>query len=142
MCDRVATINKKNIVAIDAPESLKKTIQNVRSIKIAFDRNSIGILDELSQLPLVNKVLKEGDKFKVFTEFPSEVVDALVAYAHSKSLKILSISTLGLSLEDVFVRLPGLKRAGENSCHLLSIKDGQNAYLGRCTAHGPSPKRI
>jgi daunorubicin resistance ABC transporter ATP-binding subunit len=113
MCDRVAIVNKGNIVAIDAPESLKKTIKSVQSIEIAFDRNSIGNLNELSQLPLVNEVRKEGDKFKVFTEFPSEVIDALMAYAHSNGLKILSISTLGPSLEDVFVRLTGLKRAGD-----------------------------
>lgn len=113
MCDRVAIVNKGNIVAIDAPESLKKTIQSVQSIEIAFDHNFIGNLDELSRLPLVNEVRKEGDKLKVFTEFPSEVIDALVAYTHSNDLKILSISTLGPSLEDVFVRLTGLKRAGD-----------------------------
>jgi ABC-2 type transport system ATP-binding protein len=113
MCDRVAIVNKGNIGAIDAPESLKKMIQSVQSIEIAFDRNSTGNLDELSRLPLVNEVRKEGDKFKVFTEFPSEVIDALMVYAHSNNLKILSISTLGPSLEDVFVRLTGLKRGGD-----------------------------
>jgi ABC-2 type transport system ATP-binding protein len=62
---------------------------------------------------MVNDVHKEGDKFKIFTEFPSEVIDELVAYAHLHDLKILSITTLGASLEDVFVRLTGLKRAGD-----------------------------
>jgi len=113
MCDRVAIINKGNIVAIDAPESLKKTIQSVQSIEVAFDRNSTDHLDELSHLPMVNDVRKAGDKFKIFTEFPSEVIDALVAYAHLHNLKILSITTLGPSLEDVFVRLTGLQRAGD-----------------------------
>jgi ABC-2 type transport system ATP-binding protein len=113
MCDRVAIINKGNIVAIDAPESLKKTIQSVQSIEVAFDRDSTDHLDELSHLPMVNDVRKAGDKFKIFTEFPSEIIDALVAYAHLHNLKILSITTLGPSLEDVFVRLTGLQRAGD-----------------------------
>ena len=113
MCDRVAIINKGNIVAIDAPESLKKTIQSVQSIEVAFDRNSTDHLEELSHLPMVNDVRKAGDKFKIFTEFPSEVIDVLVAYAHLHNLKILSITTLGPSLEDVFVRLTGLQRAGD-----------------------------
>jgi ABC-2 type transport system ATP-binding protein len=113
MCDRVAIINKGNIVAIDAPESLKKTIQSVQSIEVAFDNNSTDHLDELSHLPMVNDVRKAGDKFKIFTEFPSEVIDELVAYAHLHDLKILSITTLGASLEDVFVRLTGLQRAGD-----------------------------
>ena len=113
MCDRVAIINKGNIVAIDAPEALKKTIQSVQSIEVSFEHNSADQLDELSHLSMVNEVQKAGDKFKLYTENPSEVIDALIAYAHTHNLKILSITTLGPSLEDVFVRLTGLKRAGE-----------------------------
>jgi ABC-2 type transport system ATP-binding protein len=113
MCDRVAIINKGNIVAIDSPESLKKTIQSVQSIEVSFDHNSANQLDELSRLSMVNETQKAGDKFKLYTENPSEVIDAVVAFAHMHNLKILSITTLGPSLEDVFVRLTGLKRAGE-----------------------------
>jgi ABC-2 type transport system ATP-binding protein len=113
MCDRVAIINKGNIVAIDSPESLKNTIQSVQSIEVAFDRNSADQLEELSHFPMVNEVRKAGDKFKIFTEFPSEVIDALMAYSHSHNLKIISITTLGPSLEDVFVKLTGLQRAGD-----------------------------
>ena len=113
MCDRVAIINKGNIIAIDAPESLKKTIQGVQSIEISFNHNSADLLDELRSLPLVNDARKAGDKFKLYTEDPSEVIDTVMAYAFRHNLKILSISTLGPSLEDVFVRLTGLKRAGD-----------------------------
>ncbi|AKB37284.1 ABC transporter, ATP-binding protein [Methanosarcina siciliae C2J] len=113
MCDRVAIINKGNIVAVDTPESLKRTIRSVQSIEVAFDNNSIDHIEELSRLPIINEVHKAGDKFKIFTELPSEVIDALVAYAHFHDLKILSIATLGPSLEDVFVRLTGLQRAGD-----------------------------
>jgi ABC-2 type transport system ATP-binding protein len=113
MCDRVAIINKGKIVAIDAPESLKKTIQSVQSIELSFDHNSVDQLDELSYLPMVNDVQKAGDKFKLYTEDPSEVIDAVMAYAHTHNLKIISITTLGPSLEDVFIRLTGLQREGD-----------------------------
>ena len=112
MCDRVAIINKGNIAAIDAPERLKKTIQSVQSIELAFDRSSADQLDELRRLPLVNDAKKVGDKFKLYTQDPSEVIDAVIAYAHAHSLKVISITTLGPSLEDVFIRLTGLQRAG------------------------------
>jgi ABC-2 type transport system ATP-binding protein len=113
MCDRVAIINKGNIVAIDAPEALKKTIQSVQSIEVSFDHNSANQLDELSHLPMVNEAQKAGDKFKLYTEDPSELIDALVDYAQMNKLKIVSIATLGPSLEDVFIRLTGLQRGGE-----------------------------
>ena len=112
MCDRVAIINKGNIAAIDSPESLKKTIQSVQSIELSFDHSSANQLDELRRLPKVNDAQKAGDKFKLFTEAPSEVIDAVIAYAHMHSLKVTSITTLGPSLEDVFIRLTGLKRPG------------------------------
>ena len=113
MCDRVAIINKGNIIAIDAPESLKNTIQGSQSIEVSFNRNSADHLDELSRLSMVNEVQKAGDKFKLYTEDPAEVIDSVVAYAHTHNLKIISITTLGPSLEDVFVKLTGLQRAGD-----------------------------
>jgi len=112
MCDRVAIINKGNVAAIDAPERLKKTIQSVQSIEFSFDHNSADQLEELRRLPKVNDAQKIGDKFKLYTEGPSEVIDAVMAYAHAHNLKVISITTLGPSLEDVFIRLTGLKRAG------------------------------
>jgi daunorubicin resistance ABC transporter ATP-binding subunit len=113
MCDRVAIINRGNIVAIDAPESLKKTIQSVQSIEISFDYNSADQLEELSRLSMVNEAQKAGDKFKLYTEEPSEVINAVMAYAHEHNLKVISITTLGPSLEDVFIKLIGLQRTGE-----------------------------
>ena len=113
MCDRVAIINKGHIVAIDAPESLKKTIQSVQSIEVSFDHNLADQLDELSRLSMVNGVQKAGDKFKLYTEDPSEVIDAVMTYAHTHNLKVVSITTLGPSLEDVFIRLTGLQRTGD-----------------------------
>lgn len=113
MCDRVAIINKGNIVAIDAPEALKKTIQSVQSIEISFDHNSAEQLEELSRLPMVNEAQKAGDKFKLYSENPSELIDELVDYAQKNKLKIVSVATMGPSLEDVFIRLTGLQRAGE-----------------------------
>ncbi|MGA2919282.1 ATP-binding cassette domain-containing protein [Methanoregula sp.] len=112
MCDRVAIINKGTIAAIDAPERLKKTIRSVQSIEFSFNRNSPDQLDELRLLPGADDVRKAGDKFKIYTGDPSEVIDAVMTYARSHDLKVISITTLGPSLEDVFIKLTGLKRTG------------------------------
>jgi ABC-2 type transport system ATP-binding protein len=112
MCDRVAIINKGTIAAIDAPERLKKTIRSVQSIEFSFDQNSPDQLDELRRLPMANDARKAGDKFKIYTEDPSAVIDAVMAYAHTHNLRVISITTLGPSLEDVFIRLTGLQRTG------------------------------
>ncbi|MCJ7639345.1 MAG: ATP-binding cassette domain-containing protein, partial [Euryarchaeota archaeon] len=113
LCDRVAIIDKGVIAAIDAPERLKKTIQSVQSIEVSFsDSASAARLDELRQIPMVNTARKEGDKFRLFTEDPSEVIDGVMTYAQSHNTRVISITTLGPSLEDVFVKLTGLGRSG------------------------------
>jgi ABC-2 type transport system ATP-binding protein len=113
LCDRVAIINKGVIAAIDSPERLKKTIESVQSIEVAFaDGTSAARLDELRQIPMVNEARKEGDKFKLFTEDPTEVIAGVMVYAHMHDTRVISMTTLGPSLEDVFVKLTGLQRSG------------------------------
>ena len=111
-CDRVAIIDKGYIAAIDAPEQLKKTIQSVQSIEVSFDRSFPTQLDELRQISMVNEARKEGDKFKLYTEDPSTVIDGVMAYARAHDVRVISITTLGPSLEDVFIKLTGLQRSG------------------------------
>ncbi|MDI6719689.1 MAG: ATP-binding cassette domain-containing protein [Methanomicrobiales archaeon] len=110
MCDRVAIINHGQIAAIDTPERLKRTIQIVQSIEVAFDRSDPARSVELQMLPRVNEVRKEGDKFRLFTEDPSSVLLEILGYARRNHLRVISIATLRPSLEDVFIRLTGLQR--------------------------------
>ena len=112
MCDRVAIVNRGNVAAIDAPERLKKTIQSAQSIVVSFDHGSAGQLEEVRSLPMVNDAIKEGDKFRLYTEDPATVIESVMGYARSGNLRVISISTLGPSLEDVFIKLTGLQRTG------------------------------
>ena len=112
-CDRVAIINKGKIAAIDTPEKLKKTIQSVQSVEVAFDNASPKIMKELENISLVNEVRKEGDKFRLYTHDPASVLEGLWEYAKTNNLKPISLNTLGPSLEDVFVRLTGMNVKAE-----------------------------
>jgi len=104
-CDRVAIIHKGKIAAIDTPEKLKKTIQSVQSVEVAFDKTTPKTLKELEEIPSANEVRKEGDKFRVYTNDPANVLSGLWEYAKANGLKPISLTTLGPSLEDVFVKL-------------------------------------
>jgi ABC-2 type transport system ATP-binding protein len=53
----------------------------------------------------VNEVRKEGDKFRLYTNDPSNVLLNLWDYVKAKGLIPITVNTLGPSLEDVFVRL-------------------------------------
>jgi len=108
-CDRVAIINKGSIAAIDSPERLKSTIQSVQSVEVAFSTISANREEDLRQLPGVSEVRKEGDKFRLYTRDPSVVIAAVMEYAQEHNTRVLSINTVGPSLEDVFIKLTGLK---------------------------------
>ena len=107
LCDRVAIINRGQIVAIGTPERLKQTLQSTESVEVALVPCTDDTVGELSQLPGVTNVVKQGDKLRVFTADPGDLVLRVTAYAQKRNLRVVSLNTLGPSLEDVFVSLTG-----------------------------------
>ena len=109
-CDRVAIINKGRIAAIDSPERLKKTIQSVQSVEFAFETGIASAFDELGSLALVSEARREGDKIRLYTDDPASLLEEITSYAKSHDTRLVSVTTLGPTLEDVFIRLTGLER--------------------------------
>jgi ABC-2 type transport system ATP-binding protein len=103
LCDRVAIINKGKIVAIDAPEKLRATTSSRHSVEVSF--GSAVSLDTLEKLPGVSSVQKLGDKYRLYTDSPGDLVTSLVNYCCSCGLRIVSLNTLTPSLEDAFISL-------------------------------------
>jgi ABC-2 type transport system ATP-binding protein len=103
LCGRVAIINEGKIVAIDAPEKLRMATSGRHSVEVSFD-SAVGP-EVLANIPGVNTVKKLGDKWRLYTANPGELVVSLINYSSRHSLKIISLSTLAPSLEDAFMAL-------------------------------------
>lgn len=103
LCDRVAIINKGNIVAIDAPEKLRMATSGMHSVEISFD--NVVSPEVLANIPGVNTVKKLGDKYRLYTANPGELVVSLANYSSSHGLNVISLNILVPSLEDAFVAL-------------------------------------
>ena len=114
MCDRVAIINHGKIIATDTPEKLKRMMKSFQSVEVAFEIIPPDALKKLGELPEVSEVVKEGDKFKLFTNDPSSVLASAWNYAQSNNLKLITVNTIGPSLEEVFVKLTGIRPATES----------------------------
>lgn len=103
LCDRVAIINEGKIVAIDAPEKLRMAMSGMHSVEVSFD-NMVSS-EVLANIPGVNTVKKLGDKYRLYTANPGELVVSLANYSSSHGLKVISLNILVPSLEDAFVAL-------------------------------------
>ena len=101
MCDRIAIINKGNLVALDTTENL---LERIKIKKINFKVKKVDL-----ELPLLMK----GIKFKIISENritatyekSSLNFEEIINYFNQNSIKIEDISTDDGDLEDVFIQL-------------------------------------
>jgi len=107
LCDRVAIINHGRIAAIGTPERLKAAFRRVQSVEVALEPDGGAHGRALAALPGVTTPVKMGDKWRLYTEDPSALLPQVMDYARLNGLKVISLSTLGPSLEDVFLELTG-----------------------------------
>ena len=105
LCDRIAIIDKGKIVAMDAPEKLRLATSAMHSVEVSFADTMNP--EDLARLPGVNTINKMGDKYRLYTAAPGDLVVSLVNYSSSVGLKIVSLNILAPSLEDAFVALTG-----------------------------------
>jgi len=103
LCARVAIINKGKIVAIDAPEKLRMATSGMHSVEVSFDSEVSP--EALANIPGVNTIKKLGDKYRLYTANPGELVVSLANYSSSHGLNVISLNILVPSLEDAFVAL-------------------------------------
>jgi ABC-2 type transport system ATP-binding protein len=107
LCDRVAIIDHGQIAAVDTPERLKQAFRRVQSVEVALDPDGQSHGGALTALPGVTTQVKRGDKWRLYTDDPSALLPRVVDYARSHGLRVVSLSTLSPSLEDVFLEITG-----------------------------------
>jgi len=101
MCDRIAILNKGNIVALD---STKNLLDKIQTKKITFKTNKkIDMKDE--DLPSLKLISKLETEICVSYEKSKINMENLINLIKKNNAKILDISTDDGDLEDVFLRL-------------------------------------
>ena len=106
LCQRIAILNKGQIVTVGTPEELKSSAQTEQTIEVSFDHEVV--TDQLERLSGVKKVISNGDKFKLYVQNPPDTLPLIFSFADENRLKVTSINTLKPTLEDAFVELTGL----------------------------------
>ena len=101
MCDRIAILNKGNIVALDSTRNLLNKIQT----KKATFRTDKKIDIKNEDLPSLKLISKSETEICVSYEKSKINMEDLIHLIKKDNAKILDLSTDDGDLEDVFLRL-------------------------------------
>lgn len=111
ICDRVVIINKGKVAAIDSPENLARTISNENKFMLRIASDERAALDVLESISGIKQIKSLGRKEKNTTDFIIETepnVDVrpeIFRKMADSNLPILSMQTVDLSLEDIFIEV-------------------------------------
>jgi ABC-2 type transport system ATP-binding protein len=101
MCDRIAIIDKGNLVALDTTQKL---LDRIQTKKINFKVENIDINKSL-KLEGIQLKIKSKNSISVIYEKNSINFGEIIKYLSQNEIKILDIVTEDSDLEDVFVQL-------------------------------------
>ena len=101
MCDRIAIINKGNLVALDTTEKL---LERIKTKKINFKVKNIELKKNLNMKDINFKINSENS---ILVTYEKNSLDfgEIINYLNENNIKIEDISTEDGDLEDVFVQL-------------------------------------
>lgn len=123
ICDRVVIINGGKVAAIDTPKNLANAISNENKFMLRVVGSERSILDVLQSVQGIRNIKSLGRKEKDSIDFiietaPNVEVRAEIFTAMAKeNMPILSMQTVDMSLEDIFIEVT------ENDRHISNDVD-------------------
>ena len=101
MCDRIAIIDKGNLVALDTTQKL---LDRIQTKKISFKVKEIDVRQELKMKGIQIKI-NSSNSIVIIYEKNSLNFEEIINYLSQNNIRILDIVTEDGDLEDVFVKL-------------------------------------
>lgn len=121
ICDRIAIINRGQILALDTINNVKHKFGAVSVIHLRFAEFNSNVDRKLQDLPGVQKIVRPQQKdelFKVFAEDANAVLPKIIDAATTLGVHITELRIEEPSLDDVFVQMVNSK--GVNHVEQLS----------------------
>lgn len=113
LCDRIAIVDGGKVIALDTPENLKKSLNEVKCIKIEVNKAEDKLINELKDIPKIEKVKSDYDSEKrnftltIHHTNGDTIIQKIIDIISKNKSQILNINVLEPSLEDVFIHLTG-----------------------------------
>ena len=115
LCERIAIIDKGQIVAEDTPMGLKRGISgDILSLTVNHVENAVEVSkDALQGLEFVREMNADGNHVKLVVTHGGEAIPVVLRLLESRGVGVADISLSRPSLDDVFLRMTGHSLAKE-----------------------------
>ncbi len=113
LCDRIAIIDGGKIIALDTPENLKSSLNEIKSIKIELTSVTDKLISEIELLKGVKNVKsnynpdKSSYEINIHHTNGSSLVQRILDCISEDKSKVINVNVIEPSLEDVFINLTG-----------------------------------
>src|SRR5579862_4033874 len=107
LCNRIAIVDHGEMKALDTPLKLKASIPGKNVIDVSFTSAPAGWHETLERLAGVERVLGQGDVFRISSSNGPATTTALMDTAAQAGVAVNSLSVQSTTLDDVFVHYAG-----------------------------------
>jgi ABC-2 type transport system ATP-binding protein len=107
LCNRIAFVDKGNLISLDTTDNLRKLIPAGDLIEIGTDSMNEAALEALRKTSMIISVSFRDYTLHISAQNGSRVLPVIVAVLDKHSIAMTSISIRRPSLEDVFIYLTG-----------------------------------
>jgi ABC-2 type transport system ATP-binding protein len=113
LCDRIAIIDGGKIIALDTPENLKRSINEVKSVKIELNKVDEKLINDIKAMENIKTVISDYNSERrnynltIHHTNGNTIIQKLLDCISKNKSQILNINVLEPSLEDVFIHLTG-----------------------------------
>ncbi|WP_261304270.1 ABC transporter ATP-binding protein [Paenibacillus andongensis] len=114
LCDRICLMDKGQIVALDTPEQLVRSLQSDSAIEFRLpeqiredEARKKEVLTLVQSLPDVKQVDQRKDTFVLYTDHLQNALTAFVQQTAEQNIRVSDLQTRTATLEDVFIHMTG-----------------------------------
>ena len=109
LCERVAIVDRGELLALDSPERLKARAPGGTLIELRLDGDSSAAIAAAERIPGVSRVETQDGTLRAYSNRGGEAIPALIDAAERSGRVVQDIHLLRPSLETLFISLTGRK---------------------------------
>ena len=109
ICDRIAIIDKGNIIAEGTSEELKNLVGDKRNLNVTIKKEIDGLEEKMLEITGVEKVVYSENQYKISTLKNSNLLTKVIETILTNGGEINNIENSKPTLENVFLALTGKK---------------------------------